>query len=675
MASRYVGLGKETTYGIAAEATRYLEAIASIKPDQNWVIPSPIASRAFRKCNLGPYRARGNIGDFPVEPENIGELLLGVFGSDIVTNPYTGVYLHTFSPADILPSFTIRKGVEITERVLPGGLTEALTVKFAHDKDIMANAEVFSGFVETKLGTPPAPSLLGTSTTCYGVNYSYQRKSFYANGRFWCFYSDGTNMVYRTSVDGTTWTSATTIKACSDGYEFSVLFDGTYLHYVQAKLTSLYYRRGTPNANGSITWSAVEQTVLTTYNAAEYPYVSVDSNGYVWISYTEYHYTGPGANDYPFVIKSGNNDGTWGTTPGGFPHQLYPDPYTTWRTSVIPLTNGKMLAIYAFTDAGIKVKSWTGSAWGSEKTTSSLIQDGFAHSAVAEGDNVHIVFLKKTTYDILHVKYYYIENIFGAETTIQASAIIGSAPVLSRNPNTNNLYCFWVGSPVQYHVYYKKRIGETWDSSPTDWINESVDGFNDNGALTAFYEAYTNKIGLLYMTMVGGPFKVKFGFLAFMPQPVISPLQALNMQGATSILTIVGDVRALAYDLEITIKNNIPFDKGDLSGRTFSTKRAGQREVTGKISLCFNNTTEYDRFIAGTPFTLIVRADGPVISGVYRYFIGLELRKCIYIGGVPDVKAQNESLVIDAPFKAFYDSTDGFNAEAKATLQNTIAAY
>lgn len=313
---RYVGLGKETVaYGTVAAATRYAEAEASIKPDQNWIKPPPIASRAFRKRNLGPYRARGNIRDFPVEPENIiGELLHMVFGSVGTTNPDTGVYLHTFSPADTLPSYTVRLGVEQTQRILAGGLGESLTVKFAHDKDIMAVAEILSGFVETK------------------------------------------------------------------------------------------------------------DTIAS---------------------------------------------------------------------------------------------------------------------------------------------------------------------------------------------------------------------------------------------------------------PTISSLQALNMQSTLSVLTIGGVTkRNLVYDAEITVKNNIPFARGDLSGRTFATKRVGQREVSGNLSIYFDDTTEYDRFIAGTEFTLIINATGPLIPpSALNYYLQFELRKCAYTGGVPDIKPQNEPLVIEAPFKALYDSTGGFNAEAKAKLQNAITSY
>ena len=315
MGIRYTALGKETgEYGTPVAATRYAEAIASIKPDQGWNIPSPIASRAFRKRNLGPYRARGLIGDFPVEPENIiGELLMGVFGSETPTNPYAGVYLHTFAPADTLPSYTLRLGVEQTERILAGGLIESLTVKFPHDNDIQASAEVLSGFVETKVA-------IGT--------------------------------------------------------------------------------------------------------------------------------------------------------------------------------------------------------------------------------------------------------------------------------------------------------------------------------------------------------------------PTISALQALNMQNAASVLTIATvNKRTLIYDLGVTLKNNIPFDRGDLSGRTFATKRYGQRKVSGRLSAYFDDTTEYDRFIAGTEFTLIATAVGPIFASTYTYQLGFELRKCAYSGGVPDVKPQSDPLVIDAPFEALYDATDGFNAEAKATLQNAVAAY
>jgi hypothetical protein len=159
--------------------------------------------------------------------------------------------------------------------------------------------------------------------------------------------------------------------------------------------------------------------------------------------------------------------------------------------------------------------------------------------------------------------------------------------------------------------------------------------------------------------------------------PTLSSLQAFDMTDTSAVLTIGGvSKRSVVYDLEVTVKNNIPFDRGALDGRTFSVKRYGQREVTGKLSAYFDDTAEYDRFIAGSEFNLAITAVGAEIAGGYKYQLGFELRKCVYLrDAAPEVKVQNEPLVIDAPFQAFYDSTGGFNAEAKATLQNTVTSY
>lgn len=360
------------------------------------------------------------------------------------------------------------------------------------------------------------PSTIGTSTDPLAVFPPFLRRSF-ANGLYWFFYSDGTNIVYRTSTDGLTWSAATTVRACASGDSFSIWFDGTYLHYAYASGGGIYYRRGTPNADGTITWSNVEQAIGTTYGEAYTPFVSVDSNGYVWIGY----YDADGANYYPFVIKSGNNDGTWGTTPPGFPHQLSITADAGWRVSVIPLTAGKMLAVYAYTGVTVKVKAWDGSAWGTEVATTSLIQYGYCHSAVAQDDDVHLVFLKNTEYDILYVKYTYSTNSFGTETTLQAGATSTSAPVISRDPNANDLCVFYAtkttGSPsgsTANHIYYMKYTASTgtW-SSAVDWLDETTEVLRGSNRLTCFYNNYDFKVGILYMTKTLSPYNIRFDLL------------------------------------------------------------------------------------------------------------------------------------------------------------------
>jgi hypothetical protein len=354
-------------------------------------------------------------------------------------------------------------------------------------------------------------SLVGTSTDTYATISPWQRKSFYAVGRFWVFYNDGSNMVYRTSVDGITWTDATAVRASDQGNRFSIWFDGTYLHYAYAHGGSIYYRRGTPNADGTITWSAAEQTVSTTYNDTEYPFVSVDSNGYVWIGYIDYD----GTYNHPYVIKSGNNDGTWGTTPAGFPYQLSTLNVFWGNVSIIPLTAGKMLAVYAYSGSTMRAKRWDGSAWGTERETTSANYWGERHSAVAEGDDVHLVFLKDTGYDILYVKYTYSADSFGAETTVQAGATGTSAPVISRDAS-NNLYVFWAGYPTANHIYYRKYTASTstWETV-VDWITET-ETLTGNDRLTCFYNVYGGFVGLVYMTLKATPYNVKFAYLTWL---------------------------------------------------------------------------------------------------------------------------------------------------------------
>jgi len=364
--------------------------------------------------------------------------------------------------------------------------------------------------VEVKLKSVN-PSTVGTSTSGYATQYSCHRKSFYANGLFWVFYSDGTNMVYRTSTDSITWTGATTVRSATHGYKFSIWFDDTYLHYAYANGDSIYYRRGTPNANGTVTWSADEQTVSTTYNLVFYPFMfSVDSNGYVWIGYRDM----TPSEYYPYVIKSGNNNGTWGTTPIGFPYQLSTTSSINWRGSVVPLTSGKMLVLYARDGATIKAQCWNGSAWGTEVATTSAIYIGYYHSAIAQGDDVHLTFLQHLVYNIVYTKYSYATNSFGAETTLYASAIepFFPTPVISIDGGTNNLYVFWTGYPTANHIYYRKYVASTstWEIA-VDWITETATLYD---RITCFYKDYGNKIGLLYMNKTVGPYQVRFAYIS-----------------------------------------------------------------------------------------------------------------------------------------------------------------
>jgi len=365
--------------------------------------------------------------------------------------------------------------------------------------------------------TQYGPWLIQTSSDSYGTQYSFQRKSFYANGRFWVFYGDGTYMVYRSSTDGTTWSGdKVRLSAVSDGRTFSVFFDGTYFHYAycqEADNKPIYYRRGTPNSDGTITWSTTsEKEAVAAVSGTTYSRVciAVDSAGYPWIGYRQYD----GTNYYPYVTADRYNDGTWTTwTAESFPYQLSTSSSSDWCVAPIPLTSRKFLVIYSY--SYIKAKRWNGSSWGSEAQASGNLASVGYFSAVNQGDDVHMVHVRVAAlkYYIDHNKYTYSSQSWSLVATVQSEVSSTSAPVLSIDPATNNLYCFWAGSPTSKHIYYKKYQSGTWDTDPRDWISES-DSLTGNDRLTCFYKVYGNYIGLVYMSKTGvAPYNVKFAYL------------------------------------------------------------------------------------------------------------------------------------------------------------------
>lgn len=133
--------------------------------------------------------------------------------------------------------------------------------------------------------------------------------------------------MFASSADGATWSSPNTVRATPEAWTFSTWFDGTFVYYAAFSSESLtesrilYYRRGTPNANGAITWSAAEGTVWTEgpNQLAFYPSVVTDSNGYPYVAYP-YKDTSTGIS-YVYVAKSSTNDGTWNTA-NGYPRLL-----------------------------------------------------------------------------------------------------------------------------------------------------------------------------------------------------------------------------------------------------------------------------------------------------------------------------------------------------------------
>lgn len=414
--------------------------------------------------------------------------------------------------------------------------------------------------VSASIGTS---TTIGTSNTNNDTVSANQRKIFYADSLFWVFYykttTSGvglgsqtiTSIVYCTSPDGLTWSNPTIVisglrgMSILSGYldieAFSIYFDGVHVSYAATLESSavgagIYYGCGTPNSSGVITWLASGQYVGYTSYQSIYTSIGVDSSGYPYIAAFA-HFSNIGLNRLA-LFKSSTNNGTW-TTASGYPLILathYSIPI------VVPLTNNKIYIIYSM--PGIYGKLYNGTSWGTEETIATDSNNEI--SAVAEGDNIHLVYLTATN-DIKYIERTYNTPSWGNEVTVQSSTTNSSYPVISIS--SPNLYVFWAGSPTTNHIYYKKCVAGLWETNPTDWLNEGTEVLTRNDGLTCFYQADSNKIGLLYSTGTASPFNVKFAFLNVSITPTYSlNLRLLDKSGkplSSAIINIVGNVQGI----------------------------------------------------------------------------------------------------------------------------------
>ncbi|GAH87480.1 unnamed protein product, partial [marine sediment metagenome] len=190
--------------------------------------------------------------------------------------------------------------------------------------DLPCRFEVGQGIVDLKAQFTPLRSIPGPvafgpilveAAVTDAVRFPFQRKSFYALGRMWMFYTDGTNMRFSSSQDGFRWKTPETVRAAADGEDFSVVEQNGYVHYAYSSYNlsgDLYYRRGLLASDGSISWDA-ERNAVSTSKFIAWPCIGIDSTDHPWIGY---RWNLGSAQSGPYkvqFVRSTKNDGTWTT--------------------------------------------------------------------------------------------------------------------------------------------------------------------------------------------------------------------------------------------------------------------------------------------------------------------------------------------------------------------------
>ena len=357
----------------------------------------------------------------------------------------------------------------------------------------------------------PDPTII--ATTSGGATYNmYQGKVFkVSSGNYFVFYSDDTNLVYKCSSNGATFGSAQTVRACSENSDFSVYWDGTHIHYTYsggAVNQPLYYRRGTLNGTGTgFDWDDDEQTVLNEAGVGYVePSVTADSSGCPWIGYLRLWNL-----DWPYVIKSSLNNGTWSTA-SGFPYQLSATSDLCWRVSLVKLSSSQVYAVYASSGSPIKGQLWNSTAWGSEESVSSsniaLVYSCF--SAVSlYNDDIHLVFIKYSfPHPIIHVKRTYGTG-WGSETIVRSSARTVGVSLIFEVP-VNKLWAIFVTSDydIAYRACTLYPTPSEWDS--TDLILRDGTSSENPTYPNAFYKYQDDKIIVIWNEGTSSPYSLMF---------------------------------------------------------------------------------------------------------------------------------------------------------------------
>jgi len=163
--ARYLGIGKETTFGTAVAPTKYIAIVSeNIALDKSILLSEDIQSRQVSRWREGTEKVVGGWRYYP-HYEDIGEVLLGLLGSVATTQPDAtnapNTYQHIFTPGDTIPTWTVEVGLDsVTAKQAVGVAVEALRLALRPDSLLDVDVRVLGKSLGiATLGSPSFGSL------------------------------------------------------------------------------------------------------------------------------------------------------------------------------------------------------------------------------------------------------------------------------------------------------------------------------------------------------------------------------------------------------------------------------------------------------------------------------------------------------------------------------------
>ncbi len=331
-----------------------------------------------------------------------------------------------------------------------------------------------------------------------GTSYSFERKVIYSQGLWWAFYSDGTNIGYSTSPDGSVWSPETTLPASvgsTEGYNFNIWVRGSTIYYVltaSEQSASFLWGYGTLRSTGAISWTISETSVSTTNKVDSYNSIVTDTSGNVWVALN----TNDGTNTHIEVWKY--SSGTWAKEDDISPLASDIVPL------LVPLSNGVAL-IYgegSITSTVNVITTTTGSTWSTAVSPPSDYAL-FSSSATAIGSTLYFAGLASTSTGVTTgtVNFWSFVNgasATSAETQLQSST---SGWIVSISQEPSDTLIVFYGSGTTVSMIYSMNFGKAWSSAETLSSSET--------SITGLSSTYAGS-GVVWTSGSSSPFNIRF---------------------------------------------------------------------------------------------------------------------------------------------------------------------
>jgi hypothetical protein len=325
-----------------------------------------------------------------------------------------------------------------------------------------------------------------------------QRKLVFDGTYWWCFYYDGSNIVYKYSSNGVNWSAKVSTGSGAIGdANFDVYIRGSTVALCWGDTVAtnrpIRFKKGTISGT-TISWNAT----VDTGGRGRYTVcvaVAIDTNNYYYVAFN-------GQDNYYPTVRRSTDGTTWSQV---FQGSRSSAGQSAFAFILVPLSAGKLLFLFPYYDYNgrIDYAYFNGTSWSSQQNVAKTIKSGAKFDVIAacgrDTDDVHVIRLDDSNH-VQYCKYTY-PTTWSNDTSLE-SANTDTYPNIGMLSN-DTLFAYYIyGGVIRRRIY------------TTSWGNEQTP-FGTSFTSPAYPIAERNKssttqIGVAWMEGSTSPYTLKF---------------------------------------------------------------------------------------------------------------------------------------------------------------------